>query len=218
MEISIKNSKVNRKPLFKTRINVQESAHDGRREEESLPIAPDEKRTKITCQDDFSETEVRIASSKRENFGVVCSIKERPTEGSDDGGCSGSIIDYFNEDDSKLAALDVSDLISSHDCKSNNLNTEEGGNLVSEERNSGFDKGPDRIHGVRGSSLQKFSHSCKSRGQTNEGYKIVDSAFCKEEANPLYYGLPLKVENLIMKHKGIKKLYGMYSKELYSLY
>ena len=161
-----------------------------------------------------TSTPFRNASGKTEDFGVICSFKERPTEGGDNSGCNGSIIDYFNEDDSTLAALDVSGLISSHDSQSNDLNTEEGGNLVYEERNSGFDKGLDRIHGVCGSSLQKFSHSCKSRGQTNEGYKIVDGAFCTEEANPLYYGLPLKVKNLIMKHKGIKRLYGMYSKEL----
>ena len=78
MKISSEKAKVNRKPLFKTRTNVQESAHDGRREEESLPIAPDQKRTKITCQDDFSETEVRTAVSGKGDY-VLSMINECST-------------------------------------------------------------------------------------------------------------------------------------------
>ena len=142
-----------------------------------------------------------------------------------------SIFDLSDVNDSKLAELDVSGLISSYnsDCQKVELpkipqqnvcspkHEEITSNDTSKDRLSytGIDEDLNFLNHVipnkKNVSTDILTGNQLDNSRKNDdpmNIKIKNDCQAKETTNELFYGLPLYVGSLVTKHKGIEKLYG----------
>ena len=130
-----------------------------------------------------TSTPLRIPSGKSNDFSLFSSPKQSPVGGDK---ISDSFMDYFNEDDSKLAALDL------------------------DSKKLSADKQLQGTQQDYPAPVEKMSDGVSNQCQKNNKRVTTDGVPNKEETKELFYGLPINVGNLIKKYKGIEKLYGKY--------
>lgn len=129
--------------------------------------------------------------------------------------------DFLDDSDSNFAELDVSGIVSSYNSASKDLENQEPKACsynqteveVTEQLNVNSDnntyntcasKDPNGMNSPTAKQVGNFSKTAREVCS-----EIKNKQQAKETNKELFYGLPLKVGNLIKKHKGIGKLYGM---------
>lgn len=159
-------------------------------------------------QDSFSDlfasstasTPGGMPQSNIENSEVFSSLNMSTLKDNND-----SILDFFDGNDSKLVELDVSGLISSYNSACKELeNQKKDSTLVDESRKTSQQESAD-IENVNTNMYNQLE-----RSSTNDNFVNGTKNECQggDESEKLFYGLPLNVESLIKKHKGINNLYG----------
>ena len=134
---------------------------------------------------------------------------------------------FDDDDDFKLAELDMSGIISSYNSACTEIKNqerqsdtccqlgvkihEETSNKIHEKENDDIKDSKIPVKNIADKAIQQVNSDANTAANINTGHisnEIKNECETKDANVELFYGLPPHVGSLIKKHKGIEKLYG----------